>query len=165
MTLLIRENCVQDKEEARQTEQFPAYNIYPESEWRYAVHGWEQPEIINHEITENPFWDKIPFEIRIPARRLKNWELVRCAQKDLHSTGEEGIDAVQKSHGATEVNDDLILTPQISTADVSSDNLLDEEMITLVPYGCTRLRLTVFPRYSRDECGISLGVKRDTQGT
>ncbi len=165
MTLLIRENCVQDKEEARQTEQFPAYNIYPESEWRYAVHGWEQPEIINREITENPFWDKIPFEIRIPARRLKYWELVRCAQKDLHSTGEEGIDAVQKSHGATEVNDDLILTPQISTADVSSDNLLDEEMITLVPYGCTRLRLTVFPRYSRDECGISLGVKRDTQGT
>ena len=166
MTLFIRENCLIDKSEARQTVEFPAYNIYPESEWRYAVHGWEQPQIINHEVTENPFWDKVPFEIMIPARRLKKWDYVRCKQADLHSKGAEGINEAQKSHGATEVTDDLILTPDISTADVSSENLLDEEMITLVPYGCTRLRLTVFPRYSKDDYSIlSVGIRNDTQGT
>jgi len=146
MTLKIQENRVIDREEKRQTEEFPAYEIYPESEWRYAVNGWEVPQIIEHDIPENPFWDGIPFEIQIPARRLKVWELAREIQ-----TGESGFDERQKEFGLSDVLEEHVFTPRITSADVSLSNLGEVEIITLIPYGCSQLRLTVFPKYDREE--------------
>jgi len=147
LTLKIKERCTIDHMEMRQTKEFPAYNIYPESEWRYAVSGWEVPEITMYDISDNPFWERVPFEIRIRARKLKNWDFVKSTQSENEYKGTEGIDDKQKDCGATEIMEDLVLTPKVPCTDFTGRNLGEEEMITLVPYGCTTIRLTVFPKY------------------
>lgn len=154
LALQIQENRVVDEEEPRQTKQFPAYNIYPETQWRYAVSGEETPRIVKHDISQNPFWDGVPFEIQIPARKLKNWDFLRCAQSALTNDGGEGQDARQKECGATEILEDLVLTPPIPAKAVPNEALSEEEWITLVPYGCTNLRLTVFPKYRKGVLGL-----------
>ncbi len=148
MTLKIKERVEIDTEEKRQTEAFPALNIYPESEWSYAVSGFEEAEIINHEISENPFWDGYPFEIKIKAHKLNNWDFVRVEQNRIAYDGDEGIDEKQRECGATEVDGDLVLTPKLPSLEFVSENMGEEAEITLVPYGCTTIRLTVFPCYT-----------------
>ncbi len=59
----------------------------------------------------------------------------------------EGIDRKQVNCGASEVTDDLVLTPKFPDFTFVMKNLGEEKEITLVPYGCTKLRLTVFPKY------------------
>jgi hypothetical protein len=45
---------------------------------------------------------------------------------------------------------DFVLTPQLPTESTSGIRLADEsELVTLVPYGCAKLRLTIFPRVDR----------------
>lgn len=146
MTLKIDKRVEIDTEEKRQTVEFPALNIYPESNWRYAVTGYETPQIQFHDISENPFWDGYPFEIKVKAHKLNKWDFVRLEQNQLKYSGSEGIDEKQIACGATTVTDDLVLTPKIPSAEFVKMNLGEEEEITLVPYGCTEIRLTVFPR-------------------
>jgi hypothetical protein len=45
---------------------------------------------------------------------------------------------------------DFAFTPQLPTDSTSGIRLADEsELVTLVPYGCAKLRLTIFPRVDR----------------
>ena len=148
MTLKIREKLVRDTEEPRQTTDFPAWNIYPDSPWNWAVSGWETPTLVPGKAEGCPFWTGAPFEIRIKARRLEGWELIRAAQDRQYEAGQEGIDQKQKDCGATEVHGELLLTPNVPGADYVNSHLGEEGEITLVPYGCTTIRLTVFPRYT-----------------
>ena len=147
LALKIDENCSVDTKEKRQTADFPAYNIYPASPWNYAVSGWEAPEIIMNESSENPMWSYVPFEIKIKARVLENWELVRIKRAEKEFENGEGIDEKQVECGASIVDEDNLVTPKIPSADFVEDNLGEEREITLVPYGCTNIRLTVFPKY------------------
>ncbi len=146
LSLKIDSKVEVDKEEKRQTKDFPALNIYPESEWRYAVSGYEQPTIEEKNINDNPFWDGYPFEIKIKAHKLNNWDFIRVDQSKIRYEGGEGIDQRQIDCGATTVTEDLVLTPEIPSPQFVAENLGGEEEITLVPYGCTTVRLTVFPR-------------------
>ena len=154
MTLKIEEEEHIDEKEPRQTKDFPAYNIYPKSEWRYAVkrlEGSEVPEIKFNEVGKNPFWDGYPFEIKVKARELKNWDFVEIKnENDVDNVKGEGIDRKQVNCGASEVTDDLVLTPKLPDFTFVMKNLGEEKEITLVPYGCTKLRLTVFPKYVQD---------------
>ncbi|MBE7043693.1 MAG: hypothetical protein E7399_09450, partial [Ruminococcaceae bacterium] len=150
MTLKIEEDRKIDTAEKRQTPDFPAYNIYPASPWSYAVTGWEQGEIFEFEPSQSPFWKGNPVEIKIKARQLHHWELVK--EEGIKTVGlvdNEGIDDKQVDCGATIVEDDLVMTPILPDASFIEQNLGAEEKITLVPYGCTNLRLTVFPKYNR----------------
>lgn len=145
LTLKIKERLEIDELEKRQTKEFPAYNIYPESEWRYAVTGLEKPEISFNKINDNPFWDGYPFEIKIKAKKLNNWDFVKISQEQIKYEGGEGIDQKQIECGATTIEEDLVLTPEIPSAEFVKNNVSEDEYITLVPYGCTTVRLTVFP--------------------
>lgn len=147
LSLKINEDCKTDEKEKRQTKCFPAYNIYPASDWSYAVSGWEEPEIIPNEICEKTMWDYVPFEIKIKARRLKNWELVNVKRAKKELVGGEGVDDKQIECGASIVEEDNLLTPRLPSAEFVENNLGEEEEITLIPYGCTNIRLTVFPKY------------------
>ncbi len=147
MTLKITPEIEIDKEEKRQTKDFPALAIRPASEWRYALSGYEEPVITEKEATADPFFDSFPVEIKLKARKLNAWDFIRIEQSKIEYDGGEGIDAKQMECGATEVTDDLILTPKLPSREFIEKNLGDEEEITLVPYGCTTVRLTVFPCY------------------
>jgi len=155
MTLKIEEEEEIDTKELRQTEAFPAYNIYPKSKWNYAVKRFavdERPVIKWKGIGKNPFWDGYPLEITVKARELKNWDLVRIRnEKDIDNRVGEGLDRKQVECGAPEVKEDLLVTPRIPDYNFVAGNLGEEMEITLVPYGCTKLRLTVFPKYTEDE--------------
>lgn len=150
MSLQIQEDRRVDTAEKRQTPDFPAYNIYPASDWNYAVTGWETPEITETAPSESPFWEGKPVQIKIKARKLHHWKLVQEAGiKRVGLVENEGIDDKQLDCGATVVEDDLLMTPNLPDAAFVEKNLSEEEEITLIPYGCTNLRLTVFPKYSR----------------
>ena len=49
--------------------------------------------------------------------------------------------------GATVVTEDNVLTPEIPSPEFIEENLGEKREITLIPYGCTNLRVTVFPKY------------------
>ncbi len=148
LTLKIRENWIHDALEPRQKPDFPAWNIEPASDWNYAVSGRETAALTRHPLTDTPWQDGYPLEFRIKAKKLTGWQLLHKEapgrKKDAHT---EGIDAKQIALGATEVTDDLIQTPPLPDAGEIAAWLGEEEEITLVPYGCTQLRLTVMPRY------------------
>ena len=156
MTLKIDADEQIDESEKRQTKDFPAYNIYPKSSWGYAVKRMEfndKPVIKIIKATKNPFWDNnYPIEITVKARELKNWDLVHIEhESDIDKkAGGEGIDRKQLDCGATEINENLVLTPKLPDVTFVHKNLGKETEITLVPYGCTTIRLTVFPKYTQD---------------
>lgn len=154
MALKIDEKWEIDELEKRQTKEFPAYNVYPVSAWNYCVGGRETPEIHIHEVTGHPYWDGIPFEIQIDARVLNNWKLVeeKLKKPEVESDKPElkhemGLDAKQVACGATEIFEDLLLTPELPSKEFVEANKGELKKITLVPYGCTNLRVTVFPKY------------------
>lgn len=154
MALKIEEKWEVDELEKRQTKGFPAYNVYPASAWNYCVTGKEIPEIIFHREEGHPYWKSIPFEIQIDARVLNNWDLVKeqlkrpeMEEDKPELKHEMGLDAKQIACGATEIFEDLLLTPELSNAEFVEANKGDMKKVTLVPYGCTNLRVTVFPKY------------------
>ena len=163
LTLKIKERICIDKEEKRQTKDFPAYNLYPESPWNYAVSGWESSAITFFPPEEKSMWSYVPFEVKIKARTLNNWDLVKMRNEkqlmqvgafDLAALAEkdgEGLDAKQLACGASLVKDDNVFTPKLPSATFVEENLGEEAEITLIPYGCTNLRLTVFPKYIQYE--------------
>ena len=151
LALKIRERIEVDSKEPRQTPDFPALNIYPESPWNYAVTGWERPESINVSQSESPFWKGNPLEIKIKAKTLSDWSLIEENNKEMGLVGGEGIDQKQIDCGASVVSDKLIMTPDLPESSFIEKHLGDFEEITLVPYGCTNIRLTVFPKYKRED--------------
>ena len=151
LSLKIKEDMQVDQKETRQTPDFPAYNILPASDWAYAVTGWEQADIIEYPPSQSPFWKDVPLEIKIKAKKLSGWTLVEEQQKGMELVGNEGIDDKQVTCGATIVSDILQMTPPLPDPSWIERHLEQEEEITLVPYGCTNIRLTVFPKYQRQE--------------
>ncbi len=148
LSLKIQEKTEIDKLEKRQTKDFPAFNITPQSAWNFAVTGKEKPQIIKHEISENPFWNGIPFEIKISAKVLNNWNLVTATQKEYLGDEKYLSDKNDIACGATIHNDDVTVTPMLPDDKFIHSNLGETKIISLIPYGCTNIRLTVFPKYN-----------------
>lgn len=146
MSLLVEEKTETDKKEPRQTADFPAYNITPLSKWNYALKENETPKIINRPLSLKPFTKEFPFIIEIPAYTLKNWDLTRISQKDFLGNETYSAGEVDLKCGATLHNEDLVLTPNIPSKEFIKANIGDKTTVRLVPYGCTELRITVFPK-------------------
>lgn len=155
LALKIEEDWEIDTLEKRQTKEFPSYNVYATSDWNYCVTGKEVPDIRIHRGEGHPYWEGTPFEIRIPARKLHHWELVKeqlpGTEKEIDDTLPEftveiGLDEKQIACGATQIKEDLLLTPELPSREFIEANKGETEEITLVPYGCTNLRITVFPK-------------------
>jgi hypothetical protein len=129
-------------------------NVYPKSPWNYALDidldnvGAKVKFAEQWWRDENPWSTKEPpMMLEVPARQLAGWELDRKQEIVL----EGGID----DPGLTPVNSDssqktrkgnFVFTPDLPMSEGSGLELASEtEMVTLVPYGCAKLRITVFP--------------------
>jgi DUF1680 family protein len=143
--LQIAEDWKIDHEDQRATPDFPAWNLYPKSDWNYALDlDQENPardiDIVYKPITADPWQlDSAPIELHVPARRVKDWQI---EEKDTIQSRfwQDGKSEIRERKGK------FSFTPQLPDADTLKEYLSDEiEMVTLVPYGCTHLRITVFP--------------------
>jgi DUF1680 family protein len=144
--LRIEENWQVDHDEPRSTSQLPAWNLTAGSPWNYALDVdenclTEEIEVVHRDMSSEPWTlDHAPIILRVPARRVKGWRLneknkiVRTVCNKLGTFERQEI----KGH--------FVMTPPLPDQAVLPKRLgKRREMVTLVPYGCTHLRLTVFP--------------------
>lgn len=124
---------------------FPDYNVYPMSPWNYGIAESkeliEEIKVVRNENDCYP-WDvnNAPITLQVPATVIKNWttEKTECMQVNYD-------DDVEEIKYET-IQGEFEFTPPIPTKEEIA-KLLNEEKtnITLVPYGCTSLRVTIFP--------------------
>ena len=114
---------------------FPAVEFFPQSEWRYGVDhalkgNLDRIQVKEAPIPENPFLaETVPIQLRAPLRHLSRWA---ADWKPLISPSPADLKQSPKNP------DELP-----SETDVQSAS--DVEMVPLVPYGATHLRLTTLP--------------------
>jgi hypothetical protein len=132
----------------RSTPDFPDWDLLPASPWNYALALDEANAVSRIQVVQKPMslnpWrtDTAPIELRVPARSVHGWDIERT-------------DSVVSTHWS-ETTSGLVsepiygqfaLTPQLPDPVMLAERLSQEtETVTLVPYGCTRLRIAVFPR-------------------
>ncbi|MBV6645456.1 MAG: glycoside hydrolase family 127 protein [Cyclobacteriaceae bacterium] len=142
-----------DVKKPRSTTEFPAYNTYPDSEWRYALQNLDviQEEVIIEENlwTGNPWsLENAPLSIKVPARIISGWNTVKT-NKVLY---EQNVPVQENGFTVWKPKSDFVrvgefeFTPKLPDLTNPKYNISTKvDTVTLVPYGCTDLRLTIFP--------------------
>lgn len=155
--LKIAENWKIDSKDNRSTADFPAYELFAKSPWNYALcltpeNIQQQIKVIKKPYSDNPWSiENAPIELQVPARlvtgwamdnktamQFENWKVKRNEMGKVTSwyMEEKGTRKGMWSFSP--------LLPDAKLIQKSRNNKI--ETVTLVPYGCSKLRVTVFPK-------------------
>lgn len=156
-SLKIAEQWQVDATDRRSTPEFPAYDVRPAGPWNYALvldptGGAAGLDVVVKNPGEQP-WSAAtaPIEIRARARRVRGWEIV-----PQHEVQTEHWDVIRDpktnrvtnwvKNGFDRKEGTFLFTPPVPPPAVVAANLEGlEETVTLIPFGCAKLRITYFP--------------------
>ena len=123
-----------DKNEVKSSKEFPAYNIYPNQEWRYCITG--SPVYVPEEAAKEFDLDMpLPY-LEVSAKVITNMQLEKKAKIRWCLSLYERAFAYKKGN--------FTFTPRLMS---NKQVVLDENSetkIKLYPYGACKLRMTVF---------------------
>jgi hypothetical protein len=146
-SLRIEENWMRNLEDTSTVDDFPVWNLYPASKWNFALAVDENylgrnVEVIYRDMSLEP-WDikNAPVELHVPARTVDEWDIEKKNSILKQAWHEEGSPLEIR-----EVSGELMFTPPLPSSESLEERLSSgTEKVTLVPYGCTKLRITIFP--------------------
>lgn len=122
-----------DRNEKRSSETFPAYNIYANDKWNYAVKRGNKTMFVPGTQTGFDLNKDLP-SIRVQAFEAPEWSLEQCNKIKV-------CDDLYKKTTHTE-SGRFLFTPSPQSVGHISDCA---QTLTLRPYGAGKLRVTVFP--------------------
>lgn len=134
---------------AKTAEGLKAWDRYPDSQWNYALDikdpSTDVEVIFNQESYQKWSIDNPPVEIRVAARPVKGWKMIRCKKTEYEELdlqkflNEKVLEVIRRP-----IKGDFHFTPPLPEK-ISGKDLGKRQMIRLVPYGATTLRMTIFP--------------------
>lgn len=152
-SLRIEEDWRLDPLDERTTKDFPAWVVYAASAWNYALAVDEEnlaqvTEIVHRPLKSNPWSaETAPIELRLPARRVRGWKIEKHKVIDGEWVNEEVLALSQRMTGDGRLRGDFAFTPQLPDTETLGGRLGKRlETVTLIPYGCTTLRISIFPQ-------------------
>ncbi len=156
-SLKIKEDWKVDSSDNRSTTDFPAYELFAKSPWNYALcvtrdSLQQQIKMVKNVYSDNPWSiEHAPLELRVPARLLNGWTLENKNEMKFENWGvkrnERGkvIDWYVTDTGIKKGS--WSFTPLLPDSAMLKNGLAEKiDTVTLVPYGCSKLRITVFPK-------------------
>ncbi len=156
-SLKIEEDWKIDTADKRSTPDFPAYELFAKSSWNYALcvtkdSLQQQVKVVNKTYSDNPWSiENSPIELQVPARLVNGWTLLQKKEMKFENwtVERDSMGKVKRWYIAGEGlrKGSWNFTPLIPDAALLKSGLSEKiETVTLVPYGCSKLRVTVFPK-------------------
>jgi hypothetical protein len=156
-SLKIEEDWKVDTKDDRSTPAFPAYELFAKSPWNYALcvtpdSLQQQIKVVNNTYSDDPWSiEKAPITLRVPARMVNGWSLIHKTEMKFENWTVE-----RDQHGKVKrwyiagegiKKGSWLFSPLLPDAALLRESLSKKmDTVTLVPYGCSKLRITVFPR-------------------
>jgi hypothetical protein len=136
------------KDDKNQNKEFPSYNIYPDSDWNYAVNLKDKDLQVEFLSPSLDPWANPPIAIYVKGKKVSGWKVRKSKSMTFMKSIMTDTSLNRWEKKLTTVKGNFEMTPPLPDPKTLAKRLLKrEEMLKLIPYGCTQLRIAMFPCY------------------
>ena len=136
-----------DESEEHSSKDFPAYNIYPDKPFNYAILPEEGLKFEKAPMPERPWsLEDAPLTVTVKARQVHSWKITRT------KVIQPVYNLYTRPWKRERKEGNFVFTPRYpaSKKALLSQGLGEKESITLVPFGAAKVRITVFPKLPKE---------------